>query len=128
MLCQKTRPSQDLIEHVRCFIVGNIRQQQADGADEAASFAKRCLADLNLVAGAAHPVGKTQKTVRVLVFDYRARKVHYREGDTVDKLAVAIAEELRANKKDDFGFYQRIDGLPDHRRLSSHKEANQLFE
>lgn len=123
LLCQQVRPSNDLEEFVRTFLMKSLRSE----SHEAVVAVKQCIADLNVLvnpekiaqANAADEDGSSKELIpiQVLLIDHSTRKVHAPKSATLTELAQRVAGQLRVSNASDFSFFQLTEGLETHRLL-----------
>merc|ERR1712137_475173 len=119
LLCQQVRPSSDLEEFVRTFLLKALRTEEP----EAVVSVKQCIADLNLISNPdkikqnEEEAGSAMIPIQVLLIDHSTRKVHAPRGATLAELAQRVATQLRVGNASDFSFFQMTEGLETHRLL-----------
>merc|ERR1712232_342071 len=123
LLCQQVRPSSDLEEFIRTFLMRSLRSE----SHEAVVAVKQCIADLNVLVN-PDKIAKANEEqdegpnkdlipIQVLLIDHSTRKVHAPKTATLTELAQRVAGQLRGSNASDFSFFQLTEGLETHRLL-----------
>jgi len=135
-LCQQVRPSSELTDFLRCFLMRSIHQAQTSGAAEINKLAKQCIADLNSIESPEKTIRREKAQakmqdvtpVQVILLDNSSRKVFVPEAAKISEVALKVAQKLGIHNQQDFALYQVTDQVGTHRLLPEDADLSTVLK